>query len=56
MSMQLYTTKSIVRKAKHKVKLTFIVRSGSNCSVFYLFKATSLGLNSNPLLCACVSM
>ena len=39
-----------------KVKLTFIDRSGSNCSTFYLYRATSVGLSNNPLLYTCASM
>ena len=50
---------AIVRTtAKHtvvKVKLVFIGHSGSNHSAFYLvYRATSVGLRNNPLLCAYV--
>ena len=31
-----------------KVLLTFIGRSGSNLSVFYLYRATNMGLSSTP--------
>ena len=39
-----------------KVELMFISCSGSNCSVFYLYRATSVGLSNNPLSCTCLSM
>ena len=39
-----------------KVKLTFVGRSGSNQSVFYLYMATSMGLRNNPMLYTCTSM
>ena len=45
--------------AKHavfKVKLTFIIRPGSNISTFYLHGATSADLSSNPFLCTRASM
>ena len=48
-----------VRTAEHAVfelKLPFIIRSGSNSSVFYLYRPSNVGLSSNPLLCACISM
>ena len=39
-----------------KFKLLFIDCSGSYHSAFYLCRATSAGLSSNPLLHACISM
>ena len=30
-------------------QLTFISQSGSNCSAFYLYRATSAGLSVTPL-------
>ena len=41
-----------VRMAKRpvvKFKLMFIGHSGPNCSAFYLYRATSVGLYNNPL-------
>ena len=38
------------------ITLTFIGRSHSNHSAFYLYRATSAGLSSTPLLCTCISI
>ena len=38
------------------ILLTFLGRSGSNHSAFYLYRATSVGCSSNPSLYACISI
>lgn len=38
------------------VKLTFIGHSRSNCSAFYLYRATCMASSSSPSLCACVGI
>ena len=48
--------RSFVRIAVSNVKLTFIGHFSSNCSVFYLYRATCAGSRSNPSLCTCVSI
>ena len=51
--------KTIVRRAVHavsEVKLTFIIRSGTNSSAYFLFWATGAGLSNNSLFWACAGM
>ena len=38
------------------VKLTFIGHSRSNCSAFYLYRATRVGFSRSPSLCVCVGI
>ena len=45
-----------VRSVLNLLRLTFIGCSGSNCSTFYVYRATSVGSSTRPSLWACIGI